>query len=94
MCWACNPVCGRCKPPKQKAVTCPVCKQITFFSREQALDGTSHACPRCGADVTAQLRVQPVACKNSGKTCAWPCGQHDTVPEGGPIDCPYNTPVA
>ena len=94
MCWACNPVCGRCKPPKQKVATCPSCGAIAFFSKDEILSASSLPCPKCGKDLLSEVAVEPVRCHRSGKWCAWPCGQSEKTPESGYAECPYNTPVA
>lgn len=94
MCWACNPVCGRCKPPKQKVATCPECGRMTFFSREEVRGEVPCVCPKCGTNLDELLRVEPVECKASGLMCAWPCGQRDVVPADGKlVECAYRTPV-
>lgn len=94
MCWACNPVCGRCKPPKQKVATCPACGAVTFFSKGEVLSAGSLPCPKCGEELLGMVAVAPVLCQRSGKWCAWPCGQGDKPADSGFADCPYNTPVA
>lgn len=94
MCWACNPVCGRCKPPKQKVATCPSCGAVTFFSKGEILSAESLPCPKCGKELLGMVAVTPVLCERSGKWCAWPCGQSGKPTDSGPVGCPYNTPVA
>lgn len=94
MCWACNPVCGRCKPPKQKAATCPSCGAVAFFSKGEVLFAESLPCPKCGEELLGMVAVAPVLCQRSGKWCAWPCGQGDKPADSGFADCPYNTPIA
>lgn len=94
MCWACNPVCGRCKPPKQKVATCPSCGVVTFFSKGEVLSAESLLCPKCGEELLGMVAVASVLCQRSGKWCAWPCGQGDKPADSGFADCPYNTPIA
>lgn len=93
MCWACNPVCGRCKPPKQKVATCPACGAVAFFSKGEVLSAESLPCPKCGEELLGMVAVAPVLCQRSGKWCAWPCGQGDKPADSGFADCPYNTPI-
>lgn len=94
MCWACNPVCGRCKPPKQKVATCPSCGAAAFFSKGEILSAESLPCPKCGEELLGMVAVAPVLCQRSGKWCAWPCGQSEKPTDSSPMECPYNTPVA
>lgn len=94
MCWACNPVCGRCKPPKQKVATCPSCGAVTFFSKGEVLFAESLPCPKCGEELFEMVAPDPILCQRSGMRCAWPCGQSDKPADSGFADCPYNTPVA
>lgn len=94
MCWACNPVCGRCKPPKQKVAKCPLCGAVTFFSKGEVLSAESLPCPKCSEELFEMVAPVPVLCQRSGMRCAWPCGQSDKPADSGFADCPYNTPVA
>lgn len=93
MCWACNPVCGRCKPPKQKVATCPACGAVAFFSKGEILSAGSLPCPKCGEELLGMVAVAPVSCQRSRRWCAWPCGQCDKPVVSGAVECPYNTPV-
>lgn len=93
MCWACNPVCGRCKPPKQKVATCPSCGTVAFFSKGDILSADNLPCQKCGKDLLDEVAVEPVLCCRSGNWCAWPCGQSGKRPDSGFVECPYNTPL-
>lgn len=46
MCWICNPVCGRCKPPIQ-VIQCPACSSPSFVSMIK--------CRKCGAVLPEQV---------------------------------------
>lgn len=37
MCYACNPMCGRCKPKRAVSVTCPRCGAPASLKREEYL---------------------------------------------------------
>ena len=71
MCWACNPVCGRCKPPKQKVATCPSCGAVAFFSKGEILSAESLPCPKCGEELLGM--VEPY------NTPAAKPGEHDQL---------------
>lgn len=90
MCWACNPFCGRCKPPKMRMVACPACRKEKAYRKHELLAPGGAACASCGE----RIAVSPVLCKRSGLACAWPCKQHDEAMENAPVECPYNTPPA
>lgn len=93
MCWACNPYCGRCRPPKRRSVECPNCGELLTFDKQQSLDGDVHVCYACDADVTALAHVQPLFCKKDGNWCAYPCGSHDTASDEADFACKHRTPV-
>ena len=94
MCWSCNPLCCRCKPPKRKAVTCPSCGRISLLGPDECLGEKSPACKTCGADLAECAEIKPVSCLHSGLECAWPCGKAKSAPKDGkPMRCPTNTPV-
>ncbi len=97
MCWACNPLCGRCKPPKRRRATCFACDASVLFGKEDFL-GVGHvACPTCGADIDLTRFLAPVNCRHSGLVCAWPCKrsaeENAGVGEDEAQSCPYHTPV-
>ena len=97
MCWACNPLCGRCKPPKRRQATCPACDASVLFSKEDFLGAGHVACPTCGADIDLTRFLAPVNCQHSGLACAWPCKRSVEEDAGSEEDeaqfCPYHTPV-
>ena len=91
MCWACNPMCGRCKPPRKRGVLCPECGKMGFFSKEECLDGAVHTCPSCGADLTAQVHVEPVFCVRVEGLCAYPCKSNEMPASTEGFECKYRT---
>lgn len=88
MCWACNPFCGRCKPPKMRVVVCPACSKEKAFRKDELLKPGGTACAGCGEPIT----IEAVLCARSGLMCAWPCKRCDEPTAEGPVECPYNTP--
>ena len=97
MCWACNPLCGRCKPPKRRQATCFACDTSVLFSKEDFLGAGHVACPTCGADIDLTRFLAPANCRHSGLACAWPCkrsaGEDAGAKEDEAQSCPYHTPV-
>ena len=91
MCWACNPLCGRCKPPQKRAVVCQSCGKTSLFSIDETVDGRAHICPCCGADVSNLVHVEPVVCAKVGGWCAYPCGSRDDPAPVEDFKCKYRT---
>lgn len=94
MCWACNPICGRCKPPAQRAATCTECGNLCCYSKSEVLSGNKLFCPVCDNDMTLIAHIEPGFCNACGQMCAWPCGKADAAgaPENMELGC--LTPVA
>ena len=91
MCWACNPLCGRCKPPQKRAVLCPSCKKMTFFSKSECLDAQRRLCPGCGEDLTEFVHVEPVFCVKCGLSCAYPCKSYGNPATEDGFVCAYRS---
>jgi len=93
MCWSCNPRCGGCRPPRQRAVKSPQCGTFNLFDIEIRDPVVMRHCKKCGLDLTGEATPVAVLCKRSGKPCANPCRQHTKEPgDGGLVDCKMNTP--
>lgn len=93
MCWSCNPRCGGCRPPRQRAVKCPECGTFNLFDIEIRDPVVPRQCKKCALDLTGEATPVPVLCKRSGKPCANPCRQNTKEPgDGGLVDCKMNTP--
>ncbi len=93
MCIACSPICGHCRPPTKKAVTCPECGTLSVFDIVVSADPPRRHCPKCGLDVTEFATPPIVFCKASGLMCANPCQRHTKAPEDGQLRvCHSNTP--
>lgn len=86
-CWACNPYCGNCKPPKERPRQCPSCQKYCF--NPEAKD-----CPRCGAELPLRVPPPVVKCHYSGLICANPCNKHkiDVSAKWHYMPCKHNTP--
>jgi len=91
--WVCDPLCGRCKPPRQKALHCPGCGAYNVFDIRIQVAPPARHCTGCGLDVTGLATPQTVECTYSGLLCANPCGRHARETEGERHrTCERNTP--
>ena len=98
MCWFCNPLCGRCIPPKIKIVACSSCGESVAILKDEWVGG-KRICKQCGSPIPANA-IPAVHCKTTRLRCAWPCGKA-TVKDGrrSPdktligAKCPHNTSV-
>lgn len=97
LCWSCNPLCGKCTPPRMVGVTCPECGTIAVFNYQLTADPDRQSCAKCGCDLTWMTVPKPAYCKRFQIECGNPCAQaRQDVAEG--IDagvCPSRTePIA
>lgn len=94
MCWSCNPMCGSCRPPRQKAVKCTECATYNVFDIEIRSPRIPRLCKKCGTDLTESATPVPVECKRSGRVCANPCRKYDKPAANGElVDCKNTTVV-
>lgn len=91
MCWACNPLCGKCKPPKKRMARCPECGTPFFYSLEDSLSSTPLPCPSCSADLSDAIAIKPIDCQRCAEQCAWPCANGNIPLADGIASCAYRT---
>ena len=82
MCWGCNPLCGGCRPPRQKAVQCPACGWYNVVDVQCKGRPREVGCVRCPHDLTEQSVSQAAMCERFGVACANPCGLASQVEAG------------
>lgn len=80
MCWGCNPLCGGCKPPREKAVECPSCGRMNILTLQAKGEPKSVVCEDCSHDLTVYSIPKAKECiRFGGVVCANPCGLADKV---------------
>ena len=86
-CYVCNPQCGRCRPPRPRALKCPECGRLTMLEAPAVSDEALRVCRHCGA---ALPKPEAVACRFAGRECYVPCVRACEEPESGsPEACPW-----
>lgn len=83
MCWGCNPLCGGCRPPRQKAVKCPVCGWYNVLEVQDRGEPCEVGCERCGFDLTGHATSHTCLCARFAVLCANPCGLAHKVDSKG-----------
>lgn len=84
MCWACNPYCGGCKPPKERPRQCTECGAYNF-------DVNARKCRKCGAILPERIKPTPIFCLQTQTMCPNPCGKGKIMPrDGQKISCKWN----
>lgn len=81
MCWGCNPLCGGCRPPRQRSVQCPSCGWFNVCDIQCKGEPHAVACEQCGADLTADTVSRAILCARFNVECANPCGLASQVVE-------------
>lgn len=79
----CNPYCGKCKPPKQRPMECPICGKLNNIELD--------LCKKCGAPVP-KIDYSTGICSYTGLKCVKPCGRYAIVPKEGLALCKFNIP--
>lgn len=74
MCWGCNPLCGGCRPPRQKAVTCSSCGWLNVLDIQAKGEPKFVGCERCGTDLTHEAVSVAAYCERFEVMCANLCG--------------------
>lgn len=86
-CWACNPYCGNCKPPKERPLKCLVCGTYNFDFEVRK------ECKKCGAVLPERIKPPTVMCLRSGLICCNPCNRYKIkLRDGKTVPCHQNTP--
>lgn len=87
-CHACNPYCGKCRPPKERPMICTECEKLNFV--DEILDDK---CKYCGNTLPLRVKPKVLFCGNSGLLCANPCGKAKAANTSKHyVACPLNTP--
>lgn len=92
MCWGCNPLCGGCTPPRQKAVECPACGWMNILNVQSKGAPKPVGCERCELDLTDFAVTRAIVCERFSITCASPCGlARKPIERGNPGKCQNRT---
>lgn len=97
LCWSCNPLCGKCTPPRMVGITCPECGAIAVFDYQMTSQPEPRNCKSCGHDLTWMTVPRAAFCGRYQIECGNPCAQakQDPAEEGELGTCPSRSvPIA